>query len=248
MVEIKEDNDSIKESSNDQTIETKREIVVPGELLDEGILKPGIGTYQDENKIYAAQLGIKNIRSNFINVISLTGPYIPKASDNVIGMVVDILPNNWIIDINSPYSAPLQSNEVPWRVEFGETSKYLTLGDIVLLKILFVDEIKRISLSMRGPGLRKLNGGQIISISPLKVPRVIGKSGSMIGLLKKYTNCHLFVGQNGRIWLDGSLEEIMMATSAINIIERNAHISGLTSVIEDYLKGIRTTSNADFDK
>jgi exosome complex component RRP4 len=89
---------------------------------------------------------------------------------------------------------------------------------------------------MRGPGLRKLHGGEVISISPLKVPRVIGKSGSMITLLKKYTNCQLFVGQNGRIWIEGSMDEIKLAIKAIRIIEQSAHISGLTDLIENYLK------------
>ncbi len=92
----------------------------------------------------------------------------------------DIGPSNWLIDINSPYPAPLHVNEVPWRVEFGDTSRYLNVGDTILAKVLMVDETKRVQVTMKEQGLRKLQGGQVIEISHSKVPRVIGKGGSMI--------------------------------------------------------------------
>ena len=84
-------------------------------------MKPGAGTYVHDGKVYAAQLGIKSVKSNFVNVIPLGGRYIPAPGDSVIGKVEDIGPSNWLIDINSPYPAPLHVNEVPWRVEFGDT-------------------------------------------------------------------------------------------------------------------------------
>lgn len=227
-------NDVLK---NESSSSPPREIVLPGDLLDEGTLQPGSGTYQIGSKIYSAHVGIKNISSNFVNVISLTGCYIPRVGDTVIGKVIELLPSSWILDIHSPYQAPLHTNEVPWRVEYGETKKYLDMGDTVLARIISVDEIKRIQATMRGPGLRKLNEGQVLEISPLKVPRVIGKSGSMINLLKNHTGCNLFVGQNGRIWIDGEIEKIRIASRAIHMIEANAHTSGLTDKIEEFLKG-----------
>jgi exosome complex component RRP4 len=217
-------------------VQSEREIVTPGDLIDEGRYKPGIGTYKIGQNVYAAQLGIKSIRSDYINVISLAGRYIPKPTDNVIGMVIDLTPTSWIIDINSPYNAILHSSEVQWRVDYGDTSKYLNIGDNVLAMINSVDETKRVQVTMRGPGLRKLNGGQLLEISPTKIPRLIGKSGSMISLIKNYTRCQLFAGQNGRIWMEGRHAEIHLATVTINIIERAAHISGLTSKTEEFLK------------
>jgi exosome complex component RRP4 len=88
---------------------------------------------------------------------------------------------------------------------------------------------------MSGPGLRKLVGGHIIDISHSKVPRVIGKGGSMISLIKKYTRCRMFVGQNGRIWIDGEPEEIFLAAKAIEKIENEAHVIGLTDAMNKYL-------------
>ena len=73
-------------------------------------------------------------------------------------------------------------------------------------------------------------------IQPQKVPRVIGKSGSMITLLKKYTNCWIFVGQNGRIWVKGDPKGIDLIVEAIKKIEKEAHTVGLTNRIEKLLK------------
>ncbi len=175
-----------------------REIVIPGDLLDSSGLKAGSGAYAEDGKVFAAQLGIKSVKSNFVNVIPLGGRYIPATGDSVIGKVIDIGPSNWLIDINSPYPAPLHVNEVPWRVEFGDTSKYLNVGDTLLAKVLMVDETKRVQVTMKEQGLRKLSGGQVIDISYSKVPRVIGKGGSMIQLIKSHTNCRIFIGQNGK--------------------------------------------------
>jgi exosome complex component RRP4 len=150
-----------------------------------------------------------------------------------------------MLDINSPYTAILHTNEVPWDVEFGATSKYIDIGEVALVKITGVDEIKRVQATLKGIGLRKLNGGHVLEISASKVPRIIGKSGTMISLLKKYTNCRMFVGQNGRIWLDGDVDNIIIATRAITEIERKAHTSGLTSEIERYFKDNTQELNLD---
>ncbi|MGD0057398.1 MAG: exosome complex RNA-binding protein Rrp4 [Methanomassiliicoccales archaeon] len=226
----------------DGALKPVREIVVPGELLDSGKLRPGNGTYVSEGKIYASQLGIKSTKSNYVNVIPLGGRYIPVTGDSVIGKVIDIGPSNWLIDINSPYPAPLHVNEVPWRVEFGDTARYLNVGDTILAKVLMVDETKRVQVTMKDPGLRKLQGGQIISISHSKVPRVIGKGGSMIQLIKSYTNCRIFVGQNGRIWLDGDIENIMTAIRAVRMIDEGAQTLRLTERVKEYLESVAKPS------
>lgn len=215
-----------------------REVVVPGDLLDTGTLKAGNGTYVADGNIYASKLGIKSVRSNYVNVIPLGGRYIPFQGDTVIGKVIDLGPSNWLVDINSPYPAPLHVNEVPWRVEFGDTARYLNVGDVLLSKILIVDETKRVQVTMKEPGLRKLQGGQIIEITHSKVPRVIGKGGSMIQMIKSFTNCRIFVGQNGRIWLDGEIDNIIYAIRAIKMIEEEAQTMRLTERVKEYLESV----------
>jgi len=201
-------------------------------------MKPGEGTYVHDGKIFAAMLGIKSVKSNFVNVIPLGGRYIPAPGDMVIGKVIDIGPSNWLVDINSPYPAPLHVNEVPWRVEFGDTARYLSVGDTLLAKVLSVDETKRVQVTMKEQGLRKLQGGQILDISHSKVPRVIGKNGSMIQMIKNYTNCRIFIGQNGRIWVDGNMDDMVHAMRAIKMIEEGAQTLKLTERVKEFLDSV----------
>ena len=221
---------------SNESRETVREIVVPGELLAVAGKKAGPGTFSEGGKIYASQLGIKSVREEYITVVPLSGHYIPMRDDLVVGKIIDIGPSNWLVDINSPYPAPLHVNEVPWRVEFGETGRFMSVGDIVLLKVVGVDEAKRIQVSMQDHGLRKLTGGMVIEISPSKVPRVIGRNGSMIQMLKNMTGCRIYVGQNGRIWIDGELDNIVKAVQAIKLIEDEAHSLGLTERVKKLLE------------
>ena len=75
-----------------------------------------------------------------------------------------------------------------------------------------------------------------MNVEPSKVPRIIGKKYSMIDLLKKYTRCRIFVGKNGRIWIDGNNDSIVIAQEAIQMIERESISFGLTNKIERFLK------------
>jgi exosome complex component RRP4 len=213
-----------------------REIVVPGELLAISGKRAGPGTYSEGGKIFASQLGIKSVRPDMISVVPFSGQYMPLRGDLVVGKIVDVGASNWLVDINSPYPAPLHVNEVPWRVEFGETRKFMSVGDVVLLKIIGSDEQKRIQITMQDHGLRKLTGGMVLEISPSKVPRVIGKNGSMIQMLKNMTGCRIYVGQNGRIWIDGDLDNIVKAVQAIRMIEDEAHAHGLTEKVKQLLE------------
>src|SRR6266581_9168060 len=157
-----------------------RPIVIPGEAVGGPGLKPGPGTYSEGGRVFAAQLGILNEHEGVVSVIPLNGRYIPQRGDAVIGEVVDQGPSHWLVDINSPYPAPLHATESPWRVEFGETSHFMDVGDALLAKVISVDETKRVQITMQDRGLNRLTGGQIVEISHSKVPRVIGKGGSMI--------------------------------------------------------------------
>ena len=212
-----------------------RDIVVPGEEIKlEG--KPGRGVFVENGKKYSAYLGILEQRAGYVNVIPLSGCYIPKKGDKVIGKIVDIAPLNWVVDINAPYYAPLHVNDVPWHVEFGDTGRFLSIGDVILAKVSNVNELGQVWITMKEQGLRKLEGGHIIKISPTKVPRVIGKNGSMIQMIKDYTKCRIYVGQNGVIWISGSPDEIIRVIKAIRIIESEAHIYGLTDKIKEFLE------------
>ncbi len=213
-----------------------REIVVPGDVLSTRGEKGGDNTYERDGKLYAAILGVKNYSQNGISVMPIGGVYMPSTGDTVIGIINDIAASNWMVDISAPYPAPLHVNEVPWKVEFGDTSKYLNVGDAVLLKILMVDESKKIQVTMNDSGLRKLDGGMIVDVPYCKVSRIIGKSGSMIQMLKNMTDCRIFIGQNGRIWIDGDDENAEVAADAIRYIEENSQKGNLTEKVKALIK------------
>jgi exosome complex component RRP4 len=215
----------------------KREIVIPSQLLgDVNNIKAGRGTFIENGKIYAEILGILNKNEKYINVTPLKGRYDPIEKDFVIGIVEEAMSSSWLVDINAAYPALLHVNEVPWDVDFGETERYLNYGDCIMAKVLQVDQEKKLQITLKDRNLYKIKGGQIINVEPSKVPRIIGKKGSMISLLKKYTKCRIFVGQNGRIWVDGADEGIKKVINTIDMIENEALSYGLTNKIEELLK------------
>jgi exosome complex component RRP4 len=89
---------------------------------------------------------------------------------------------------------------------------------------------------MKGPGLRKLRGGRVIEVNTNKVPRIIGKQGSMVMMIKDATRCNISVGQNGLIWIDGEPMSELLAIQAISKIEKESHLSGLTDKIKEFLE------------
>jgi len=83
-----------------------------------------------------------------------------------------------------------------------------------------------------------VKGGKIIDVTPSKVPRIIGKQGSMIKMIKEGTGCNIVVGQNGKVWIKGErIEDEVKATEVILKIEQESHTQGLTDTIKSILEG-----------
>jgi len=212
----------------------EREIVVPGDVLGEDPKLAGSGTYVQNGRVYSANYGLVDRRTN-IKVIPLSGRYIPARGDLVIGKVVDMTFSNWFVNINSPYEGMLHISEYPERVDPANMGKYLHVGELIIARVADVDPTMKVELTMRDEHLRILKQGRVIDISHVKIPRVIGRNGSMISMLKKDINVSIFVGQNGRIWLKGEDKRVDLAIRTIFKIEREAHTSGLTDKIKEYI-------------
>ncbi len=212
-----------------------RKVVVPGDLLSEDAKRSGEGTFVREGRVYSLLYGLANYRDK-INVIPLAGKYVPAHGDNVIGIVKDITFSNWIVDINSPYDGLLHISEFPKRIEADEMCKYLRIGSSVMTRVKDVDPTMKVELTLNDRKLGPIKTGRVIEISHTRVPRLIGKGGSMISMLKKELNCNIFVGQNGRIWISGRAEDMDLALKTILLIEKEAHTNGLTDRIVDFLK------------
>ena len=66
-------------------------------------------------------------------------------------------------------------------------------------------------------------------ISPAKVPRLIGKKGSMIKSIEAGTHCRMLIGQNGIVIIVGAVEDSMKAAKAVSLVEEEAHSADLTA-------------------
>ncbi|OIO41405.1 RNA-binding protein [Candidatus Pacearchaeota archaeon CG10_big_fil_rev_8_21_14_0_10_31_9] len=213
-----------------------REVVIPGETILSGSdFLPGDGTKREGNDIVAYRYGLADKNGKLIKIIPLSGVFIPRRGNVIIGRVADITFNGWLTDINSAISAFLPLSEVPRYIDKNNLSDFLDIGDFFNAKISNVKS-KGVDLTLEGKGLGKLDGGIIIKINPNKVPRVIGKEGSMIKLIKDEANCKITVGQNGIVWIRGNnVEGELFAKKAINFVTERTFVTGLTEKVSKFL-------------
>ncbi|RME53370.1 RNA-binding protein [Candidatus Woesearchaeota archaeon] len=214
-----------------------KEVVVPGQVLARGMdFLPSHGTYRRGEEIIADQVGLLTIDGKVLKSIPLAGKYLPRKGDTVIGCVIDILMSGWRLDLNGPYSAVLNMKDTKDFIPLGaDLTKYFDLGDYLVCKITQVTSQNLIDVTARGPGLHKLQGGRIVRVNPQKVPRIIGKQGSMISLIKDKTKCRIIVGQNGLVWLEGDPKNELVAVKTFRLIEERSHLRGLTDTVKEFL-------------
>jgi exosome complex component RRP4 len=213
-----------------------RKIVLPGEIIGDAKEKrSSYGTFEEDGKIISKFLGIPKESGNYLSVIPLSGVYVPRKLDKVIGFITDVERIGWVVDINSPWQAFLFLSEAIEEfidLKRIDIRKFYDVGDVIYAQIL---DVKRgdVQLTMRFPMARKLKGGVTVKITPSKVPRLIGKDGSMINIVKEKTGTIIRVGQNGVVWISG--ENVEKAIKAIKLIEEKAHVLGLTDEITKLL-------------
>jgi len=216
-----------------------RDLVTPGDLLAEGDYLAGKNTYKVDSKVYASRLGLVNYEEKHVFVVALSSFYVPSVGDLVIGKVVEVNLNGWTVDINAPYFATLRASDIlsRFRPQRDELSSIFNVGDIILAKIVAYDRTRDPLLTVREPGLGKITRGQIVKVTPTKIPRIIGRKGSMINLLKKETKCKITVGQNGLVLVYGKRpEDERLAVMALHKIEEEAHTSGLTDRVTEMIR------------
>ncbi|NPD87274.1 MAG: KH domain-containing protein [Asgard group archaeon] len=214
-------------------------IVIPGDILAEGNVRYGEGIIKRGDYYYSTVVGLFQDKGDFIQVKSLKGKYVPRSGDLVIGKIIEVGLTNWIIDIGSPYFAVLLANnatEKKFDPVKDDARRIFNVGDIILTKIVSFDRTRDPQVITNERGLGKLRGGRIIEIEAAHIPRVIGKKGTMINMVKRLTRTQIITGQNGRIWIQGKKkEDELKAIESIKKIELEAHTQGLTDRIRDML-------------
>ncbi len=205
-----------------------REVVIPGDVLGEA--KPGklpYGVFKEGDQLYSALYGLIEPEKG-LRITPLSGRYIPKPGDVVIGIVIIARHSGYLVDINSPYVGHLV---IPKHASVRPPR--LSAGDVVTVKVASKNEVGDVLLESP----RRLIKGKLIEVKPTKIPRIFGKSGSMLELIKNATKVQIIVGRNGRIWLRGEPDAIVRAERAIRFIEKNAHMYGVTDAVKKMLEG-----------
>jgi exosome complex component RRP4 len=207
--------------------------VGPGELLAEGPYFAGENTYREGSKVFSSRIGLADVIGNKIIVVAVKGVYIPRVDDIVIGRVTDIGMSGWQVDICSPYPAMLPLSETPLQRgrDMGrrDLGRIYGVGDLMIAQVIAFDRTRDPLLTTKGRGLGRVTAGRVVRIAPAKIPRIIGKKGSMITMLKKETGADIIPGQNGVILSVGrNPDQERIAVEALYMIEREAHTSGLT--------------------
>jgi len=237
MKKITEQAHEAEEETFSEDVPKKRIVVIPGEVIASGEdFLPGEGARREGNDVIATRFGLAEEAGRMIKVIAITGAFIPRRNNVVIGRVTDITFRGWLVDIDSASSGFLPVEESPRFINKNEMNQFLAIGDVVAAKIWSVNN-KGIDLAMRGKGLGKLEGGFIFRVIPNRVPRIIGREGSMINLIKEKTGCDITVGQNGWIWVKGeNIGAEIKARKAIEFIAEKVHVEGLTDKMEEYFE------------
>lgn len=217
----------------------ERQIVVPGETIVSGNeYLPGDGAYRDGSDVVANRYGFSSISEKHVRVVPVTGAYYPRRGNTIIATVVDITFNGWLLDFGGAQNAFLPVSEVPRYVNKNEMKEFLDFGESVIVKVWDVKS-RGVDASMKMRGFGKIEGGMIVSVGPNQVPRIIGKEGSMVKMIKSATGCSITVGQNGKIWISGDdLEKEILSKKIVEFIAENAITSGLTDRVENYIKDL----------
>ncbi|MCL5440373.1 MAG: KH domain-containing protein [Candidatus Marsarchaeota archaeon] len=194
-----------------------KKIVLPGDLISEGD-EYTPNTYTEGGKIFSAVAGMCTEDNR---VVPLEGSWTARTGDIVIGTVTNV-------GRNGTYEVELEHFMKGMLMDkFGRTT--FIAGDVVEAIVERVENRRTVILTKP----RRLHGGTVIEVKPSKIPRIIGKNNSMIKQISEITKSNIVAGENGIVWIKGG--DTGLAVSAVQEIERSAHISGLTDIIQEML-------------
>ncbi|MDW8043766.1 MAG: hypothetical protein RMJ30_05955 [Nitrososphaerota archaeon] len=207
-----------------------KEFVVPGQPLSDEAGRAGKHTYVQGGKVYSAVPGIARVVGQRIEVIPARGPYKPREGDKVVGIVVDVKPSHYELDLGWGILGILRAKQ-----KKGGSRQALAIGDVVYASIGFAG-VKGVMLRS-GKDATRVQRGILVRMSPARVPRLIVRNRELQETIEKETGCKLFVGLNGLIAVVGqsSVKEYA-AVAAINLVEREPALEGLKEKVTGLIR------------
>ncbi len=223
----------------------KRIIALPGVSLYKGSLQKVDDKIIRDSRGYVSSLvGVAQLSGKTLDLIPYKDIYRPVKGDYVIGVIVGYAPNGWFIDIGSYIKAFLPAADVlnkRFDPRKDELSKYLKIGDLIGV---YVSEVRRLGNILvtikdvkksKDRRLGKLSDYYIIKVWSTKLPRIIGKKGSMIKLLKDKLDGDLIIAQNGVILYKGPYSNYQILSKIITLITAKTFATGLTEFVNDLI-------------
>ena len=223
-----------------KNLESKKRYVLPGDFITTAPLRLQDNVVLEGKRIISTTIGLSDVSADSVRVISLNGIYMPKIDYLVIGTIQSIFGNSWFADINSCYQGMLLGQDVFGRGSYptkSEMEERLSKGDIIFAKIANSDRQREPLISIADQSLGKIDSGELVKISPAKIPRLIGKHGSMIQTIEGSTNATITVGQNGLIVVScDETNGLLKALAAIRMVDEQAHLVNLTDKVKKMLE------------
>ena len=206
---------------------SENQFVLPGDVIVTGDYRPEQNVILEGNRLMSTAIGFSEIKDDLVTVTPLAGLYTPKTDDLVIGKIVSHNALSWEVDINSYYSGILTASDIfgkDYSSSRDDLSLKLKTGDIILARIANVGSRDPL-ITIIGENLGKIDSGEVVKISPAKIPRF---TGSVIQTIEASTNATITVGQNGLIVLkcDNStgLKKVIASVKMISIAQHDANL------------------------
>jgi len=179
------------------------QFVLPGDIIVTGDYQPEQNVILEGDRLMSTAIGFSEIKDDLVTVTPLTGLYTPKTDDLVVGKIVSHNALSWEVNINSYYPGILTASDIfgkDYSPSKDDLSLKLNTCDVFLARIANVGSRDPL-LTIIGENLGKIDAGELVKISPAKIPRLLGKHKSMIQSIEESTNATITVGQNGFIIL-----------------------------------------------
>jgi exosome complex component RRP4 len=221
---------------------SQEQFVLPGDIIVTGDYQPEQNVILEGDRLMSTAIGFSEIKDDLVTVTPLTGLYTPKTDDLVVGKIVSHNALSWEVNINSYYPGILTAFDIfgkDYSASRDDLSLKLNTGDIILARIANVNSRDPL-ITITGENLGKIDSGELVKISPAKIPRLTEKNGSMIETIEGSTNATITVGQNGLIILkcdnSAGLKKAIASVKMIGMIQYEVNI-------EDKIQNILDESN-----
>ena len=221
---------------------SQEKFVLPGDIIVTGDYQPEQNVILDGDRLMSTAIGFSEIKDDLVTVTPLTGLYTPKTDDLVVGKIVSHNALSWEVNINSYYPGILTAFDIfgkDYSASRDDLSLKLNTGDIILARIANVNSRDPL-ITITGENLGKIDSGELVKISPAKIPRLTEKNGSMIETIEGSTNATITVGQNGLIILkcdnSAGLKKAIASIKMIGMIQYDVNI-------EDKIQNILDENN-----